>query len=66
MQFVLALQTHNNHQGMAIFTNRAIKRLNQDATKIHIFLYLLAHFHADLETVLIPAVRMGENNLDLF
>lgn len=51
---------------MRIFANIATKRLNQDATKIHILLYLLAHLRADLETVLIPVVRTGENNFDLF
>lgn len=57
MLFVLALQTHNKHQGMYIFANVAIKRLNQDATEIHILLFLLAHFHTDLETVLITVVK---------
>lgn len=59
MLFVLALQTHNNHQGMGIFATVAIKRLKQDATEIYILLFLLIHFHTDLETVLIPVVKTG-------
>lgn len=57
MLFVLALQTHNNHQGMGIFANVAIKILNQDATEIHILLFLQTHFHTDLETVLISVIK---------
>lgn len=42
---------------MGIFANVAIKRLNQDATEIHILLLLQTHFHTDLETVLISVVK---------